>query len=233
MPAIRSFLSLSVLAACLAHAVADGHLGGEGGEWGGGPGGSPSGPPGGWQGGQGSGHGSSGWNDWPSGGEHQPPPPHVPDMPVAPITCEPTTIANHITVPPVTVTLTKEGMPPPPPAPVTVTVTSVKEHKITITSVHPTTITAPCTSVSVTTKHVTEWQQAPPGCWCGRPGMPPPNGHDGAPMWPWPAGDAPIFTTHIPDFMPGRSSIPASEAVVTGVTDGPAPPPPAPTSSVK
>lgn len=45
-------------------------------------------------------------------------------------------------------------------------------------------------------------------------------------QWPWPAGDAVVFTTVIPNFVPGRSSIPAGEALKTGVTvAGPAPAP--------
>lgn len=39
-------------------------------------------------------------------------------------------------------------------------------------------------------------------------------------------GDAPVHTTNIPNFVPGLSSIPAAEAVKTGVTvAGPAPAP--------
>ncbi|OCT49236.1 hypothetical protein CLCR_04948 [Cladophialophora carrionii] len=101
----------------------------------------------------------------------------------------------------------------------------------TETKIETTTVTAvsPCTGSTVTA-YVTQWQNAPPGCWCG----PPPTN---LPAWNWGSGAggavaAPAFTASV-SITPGLSSIPAAEAVKTGVTvAGPAGPPPAATATV-
>ncbi|KIW65598.1 hypothetical protein PV04_07843 [Phialophora macrospora] len=92
----------------------------------------------------------------------------------------------------------------------------------TQTKTETTTVTAvsPCMGSTVTA-YVTQWQNAPPGCWCG----PPPTG---LPSWDWGSGAggavaAPVFTASV-SITPGLSSIPASEAVKTGVTVAGPPP---------
>ncbi|EXJ88206.1 hypothetical protein A1O1_05136 [Capronia coronata CBS 617.96] len=83
--------------------------------------------------------------------------------------------------------------------------------------IETTTVTAvsPCTA-SVVTAYVTQWMNAPPGCWCGPPpAFPSAMDMGGAAVL---LGNAPVFTSTNPAFVPGLSSIPASEAVQTGVT---------------
>ncbi|KIW83830.1 hypothetical protein Z517_03076 [Fonsecaea pedrosoi CBS 271.37] len=99
--------------------------------------------------------------------------------------------------------------------------TSTKTETSTVTAV------SPCMGSTVTA-YVTQWMNAPPGCWCGA-GSPPPE----ATGWGWGAmGDAAVFTSSNPSFTPGLSSIPASEAVKTGVTVAGGPPAAAPTAAV-
>ncbi|OQV01741.1 hypothetical protein CLAIMM_07039 isoform 1 [Cladophialophora immunda] len=100
---------------------------------------------------------------------------------------------------------------------------------MTSTMTETTTVTAvsPCMGSTVTA-YVTQWMNAPPGCWCGA-GSPPPM----ASGWEWGGmGAAAVFTSSNPSFTPGLSSIPASEAVQTGVTVAGAPPAAAPTAAV-
>lgn len=85
------------------------------------------------------------------------------------------------------------------------------------------TAAAPCMGTTVTA-YVTQWQNAPPGCWCGPPEQMTAMGYAG--------GAEGNFFTASSSITPGLSSIPAAEAVKTGVTvAGPAAAP-APTAAV-
>ncbi|EXJ67427.1 uncharacterized protein A1O5_09440 [Cladophialophora psammophila CBS 110553] len=99
--------------------------------------------------------------------------------------------------------------------------------KETMTETTTVTAVSPCMGSTVTA-YVTQWMNAPPGCWCGA-GSPPPmaSGWEMGGM-----GNAAIFTSSNPSFTPGLSSIPASEAIKTGVTVAGAPPAAAPTAAV-
>ena len=77
------------------------------------------------------------------------------------------------------------------------------------------------------TAYVTQWQNAPPGCWCGPP---PTGGWPGMGSWGG-AVAAPIYTAS-GALTPGFSSIPAAEALKTGVTVAGGAPAPAPTAAV-
>ncbi|EXJ57041.1 hypothetical protein A1O7_07385 [Cladophialophora yegresii CBS 114405] len=208
MPAFRSFFALTILAACLAQASAggDGGSGGFGGAGqfgggqdggqGGGQGGSSWGGQGG--GGQGGGQGGGSWGGqgqgWDQGGKNQ----YTASQWQAP----PTTQVAAQTCPPQT--CPAQNCPPP--------ATETKTETTTVTAV------SAC-SGSTVTAYVTQWQNAPPGCWCG----PPPTG--------LPAGGA-VAVASV-SITPGLSSIPAAEAVKTGVlVAGPAGPPPAATATV-
>ncbi|KIW97562.1 uncharacterized protein Z519_01146 [Cladophialophora bantiana CBS 173.52] len=99
--------------------------------------------------------------------------------------------------------------------------------KETMTETTTVTAVSPCMGSTVTA-YVTQWMNAPPGCWCGA-GSPPPM----ASGWEWGGmGNAAVFTSSNPSFTPGLSSIPASEAIKTGVTVAGAPPAAAPTAAV-
>ncbi|OAP63283.1 hypothetical protein AYL99_02510 [Fonsecaea erecta] len=187
MPAVRSFFTLSVLAACLAQASAGSNMGPPSGDssWGNeGSAGYGGGQGGSWGGGNGGGNGynnqyTSTWG------------------------AAPTNVVQAQSCPPM-------SCPPP--------MTSTMTETTTVTAV------SPCTGSTVTA-YVTQWMNAPPGCWCGAGG--PPSGMEWGGM-----GDAAVFTSTNPSFTPGLSSIPASEAVQTGVTVAGAPPAAAPTGTV-
>ncbi|OAL32238.1 hypothetical protein AYO22_00260 [Fonsecaea multimorphosa] len=191
MPAVRSFFTLSVLAACLAQASAGSDMGSS---WGNGGSGGMN------QGGQyGSGGYSSGQGDSWGGNSYN-------SQYTSSWEAAPTTAVQAQSCP-------SASCPPP--------MTETMTETTTVTAV------SPCTGSTVTA-YVTQWMNAPPGCWCGS-GSPPPmaSGFEWGGM-----GDAAIFTSTNPSFTPGLSSIPASEAVETGVTVAGAPPAAAPTATV-
>ncbi|KAK5037341.1 hypothetical protein LTR13_004497 [Exophiala sideris] len=182
MPAFRSLYTLTVLAACLAQAMAGGDYSGgsSGSSWGGssgdssksyGSGGTEKGNSGG-SGGSYGGGGSN--NQWTS-------------------TTTTTTAAAVVQA---------ETCPPAGTMTETTTVTAVSA----------------CAS-SVVTAVVTQWMNAPSGCICGAATYAAAvaevtaAGAIGVPL-----GNAPIMTTTLGALIPGLSSIPVADAVVTGVT---------------
>ncbi|KAK7900905.1 hypothetical protein LTR67_003190 [Exophiala xenobiotica] len=101
-----------------------------------------------------------------------------------------------------------------------------------MTMTETTTVTAASPCSSVVTAYVTQWMNAPPGCFCGS-GSPPPVGsmaEIGA-MGNAPLGNAPVITTAVGALIPGLSSIPAAQAVATGVTVAAAAAAPPPTAA--
>ncbi|EXJ87010.1 hypothetical protein A1O3_03967 [Capronia epimyces CBS 606.96] len=200
MPAVRSFYTLSILAACLAQVWAGDYNGGGGDGYSGGQGQGQGkgGGGGGWSGGS----GGNGWSGGSGGGNNQYQASTVYQTSVVTVAAPTTIFQAQDCAPPATSTTTE-----------TTTITAV----------------SPCTA-SVVTAYVTQWQNAPPGCWCG----PPPAfvsalataGGAAALL-----GNAPVFTSTNPAFTPGLSSIPASQAVQTGVTVAAAAAAPAPTAS--
>ncbi|KIX02700.1 uncharacterized protein Z518_08642 [Rhinocladiella mackenziei CBS 650.93] len=101
----------------------------------------------------------------------------------------------------------------------------------TSTITETSTVTAASACSSAVTAYVTQWMNAPPGCWCGG-GEAPMSGWEMGWGGPSPLGDAPVFTSFNAAFTQGLSSIPASEAVQTGVTVAGAAAAPSPTAAV-
>ncbi|KIW56187.1 hypothetical protein PV05_04866 [Exophiala xenobiotica] len=212
MPAIRSFYTLTVLAACLAQAYAGDSSGGNGGSWGG-SGGSGEGCSGSNCGGDSKGSfggGMNGGGSWNGGNQYTSaaytPPAMAQSCPPAP-SCP--------SCPPQMAQSCPEQKCPPP-ATMTITETS--------------TITAASPCSSVVTAYVTQWMNAPPGCFCGS-GSPPPFVSMMEVGGNTPLGNAPVITTAVGALSPGLSSIPAAEAVQTGVTVAAAAAAPKPTAA--
>lgn len=84
----------------------------------------------------------------------------------------------------------------------------------TMTETMTVTAVSACSS-SVVTAYVTQWMNAPPGCWCGS-GSPPAAAVSSYEMGAM--ANVASFMSVNPTFTPGLSSIPASDALQTGVT---------------
>jgi hypothetical protein len=164
---------------------------GEGGYGGGGQGGGYGG-----QGPPQQGNGGNNWNQWESQPPAQqtcPPPPSCPPQ----MTCPACPPAHEMTK-----TMTE-----------TVSRPVVMYHDPADLNLQITVTAASACAGSTVTAYVTQWQNAPPGCFCG----PPPTGLAFG-------GGAAAAVTAAASITPGLSSIPASLALVTGVTVAGAPP---------